>query len=103
MGDHPSTKTFIHNDFLLETETAKLLYHDYAKALPIIDYHCHLSPKNIAENTIFNSITTLWLEGDHYKWRALRTLGVDEKFITGKATDKEKFVQFASSVPLHDP
>ena len=99
MGDHPSTKTFIHNDFLLETETAKLLYHDYAKALPIIDYHCHLSPKNIAENTIFNSITTLWLEGDHYKWRALRTLGVDEKFITGKATDKEKFVQFASSVP----
>lgn len=96
---NPSVRPFIHNDFLLETESAKLLYHDYAKELPIIDYHSHLSPKAIAENKVYNSVSSLWLDGDHYKWRALRALGIDEKYITGKASDQEKFNQFASAVP----
>ena len=100
MGISPSNKSFIHPDFLLETEAAKRLYHEFAKDLPILDYHNHLSPKAISENTIFNSMTQLWLEGDHYKWRALRTLGVDEKYITGTATDQEKFVHYASAVPF---
>lgn len=91
---------FIHDDFLLESTSAKALYHDYVKDLPIIDYHCHLSPKDIAENTIFDSITALWIDGDHYKWRAMRTLGVEEKYLTGTASPKEKFVQFASALPL---
>ena len=77
-----------------------MLYHDYVKKLPIIDYHNHLSPKLISENTIFDSVTSLWLEGDHYKWRALRTLGISERFITGNASDKEKFIKYMSSVPL---
>jgi len=91
---------FIHDDFLLESTSAKALYHDYVKDLPIIDYHCHLSPKDIAENTIFDSITALWIDGDHYKWRAMRTLGIEEKYLTGTASPKEKFVQFASALPL---
>ena len=99
MGVTPSDNTFIHSNFLLETKSSIRLYHEYAKELPIIDYHNHLSPKAIAQNTVFNSITQLWLEGDHYKWRALRTLGIDEKYITGTASDQEKFVQYASAVP----
>ena len=95
-----SDNSFIHNDFLLESDNARLLYHDYVKKLPIIDYHNHLSPKLISENTIFDSITSLWLEGDHYKWRALRTLGISERFITGNASDKEKFIKYMSTVPL---
>ena len=99
MGRHQAEKPFIHPDFLLDTETAKTLYHDYAKALPIIDYHCHLSPKDISEDRVFDSVSKLWLDGDHYKWRALRTLGIDEDYLTGKATDHEKFIQFASAIP----
>ena len=90
---------FIHEDFLLESAPAKTLYHDFAKDLPIIDYHCHLSPEDIATDRQFETITQLWLSGDHYKWRAMRTLGVSEKYITGNADDKEKFLQWAASVP----
>jgi len=72
-------KNFIHEDFLLQTDTAKYLYHEHAENLGIIDYHCHLNPKEIAENHQFNSITELWLGGDHYKWRLLRANGDDEK------------------------
>ncbi|MDE7496224.1 MAG: glucuronate isomerase, partial [Muribaculaceae bacterium] len=75
-------RPFIHEDFLLDTESARRLYHEHAEKLPIIDYHCHLSPKEIAENKRFANITELWLGGDHYKWRALRANGVDERYIT---------------------
>lgn len=93
------TNNFISEDFLLQTETAKLLYHEYAKELPIIDYHCHLSPQAIAENKPYKNMTDIWLAGDHYKWRALRTLGIEEKYITGDATDEEKFRTWAKAVP----
>ncbi len=86
-------------DFLLQTDTARQLYHNYAKNLPIIDYHCHLSPEVIARNENFRNMTDIWLAGDHYKWRALRTLGVEEKYITGDASDEEKFVKWAEAVP----
>lgn len=92
-------KPFIDQNFLLQTKTAQTLYHNYAAKLPIIDYHCHLSPRQIAENTIFPNITNIWLDGDHYKWRAMRTCGVDEKYITGSASDKEKFLAWARTVP----
>lgn len=92
-------KPFIDQNFLLQTKTAQTLYHNYAAKLPIIDYHCHLSPRQIAENTIFPTITNIWLDGDHYKWRAMRTCGVDEKYITGSAPDKEKFLAWAKTVP----
>ena len=92
-------KPFIHQNFLLETKVAQELYHDYASTLPIIDYHNHLPPKLIAENTKFNTITDLWISGDHYKWRAMRALGVSEEYITGKATDEEKFIKFAEATP----
>jgi len=91
---------FINEDFMLHGETAKRLYHDYAKNLPIIDYHCHISPKMIAENHRFKNITELMLGGDHYKWRAMRSNGVDEKYITGDAPDYEKFLKFAEMLPL---
>ena len=90
---------FIHDNFLLENDFAEQLYHNFAKEMPIIDYHNHLPPQEIAENKIFNNITKIWINGDHYKWRAMRTLGVDEKFITGDASDKEKFMQWAKTVP----
>ena len=86
-------------DFLLETKTAKELYHDVAKDLPIIDYHSHLSPELFAENHRFRSITEIWLEGDHYKWRAMRANGVKERFCTGDASDWEKFEAWARTVP----
>jgi glucuronate isomerase len=92
-------KNFIHEDFLLQTSFAKKLYHDYAKDLPIIDYHNHLSPRKIAEDYRFDNISQVWLYGDHYKWRAMRTLGVDEKYITGNASDIEKFVKWGGTVP----
>lgn len=93
-------KQFMDKDFLLETETAKELYHNHAAKLPIIDYHCHLDPKMIADDHRFESITELWLSGDHYKWRALRSNGVDERYITGKDTsDWEKFEKWAETVP----
>lgn len=88
------------DDFLLYSETARNLYHNYAKKNPIIDYHCHLEPKKIAEDYKFSSITELWLGGDHYKWRAMRTNGVDEEYITGKSTsDWDKFEKWAETVP----
>jgi len=89
----------IPEDFLLNTEKAKILYHDYAKDMPIIDYHNHLPPQEIAENKKFENITQLWLKGDHYKWRAMRTLGVSEDFITGNAPDEDKFMAWAKIVP----
>ncbi len=96
---HISDTVFISEDFLLQNEFAKSLYHNYAKKLPIIDYHCHLSPQHIAENKQFGNCTQVWLAGDHYKWRAMRTLGVEEKFITGNAPDKAKFEKWAETVP----
>jgi glucuronate isomerase len=90
---------FIHDDFLLETPQARQLYHRYAASLPIIDYHCHLSPKEIAENQQWPDLPALWLGGDHYKWRAMRSAGVDEHFITGAASPWEKFEKFAETMP----
>lgn len=90
---------FITEDFLLETPSARRLYHDYARDLPIIDYHCHLPARQIAENHRFRNMTELWLEGDHYKWRALRTAGVPERLITGDAPDWEKFKRWAAIMP----
>ena len=92
-------REFIHEDFLLNTKTASKLYHTYAAPLPIIDYHCHVSPKEVAQNRQFENISQIWLAGDHYKWRAMRTCGVDEKFITGDASDWEKFEMWARTVP----
>jgi len=92
-------KEFIHEDFLLDTKTASKLYHTYAEPLPIIDYHCHISPKEVAQNRQFENMTQVWLAGDHYKWRAMRTCGVNERFITGNASDWEKFEMWARTVP----
>jgi glucuronate isomerase len=92
-------KTFINDDFLLQSDFAKTLYHDYAKTLPIIDYHNHLSPQQIALDKQFENITQVWLAGDHYKWRAMRAHGIDEKYITGDASDKDKFLKWAEVVP----
>ncbi len=91
--------TFIHDDFLLQTRTARRLYHEYAKPEPILDYHCHLPPKDLAENRTFANLFEIWLEGDHYKWRAMRWNGVPERFITGDATPFEKFQAWAATVP----
>ena len=93
-------KKFIGKNFLLSNETAVELYHDYAKIMPIMDYHCHLNPKEIYDNKQFKNITEIWLYGDHYKWRAMRSNGVDEKFITGDGSDYEKFLAFAKTVPM---
>lgn len=93
-------KTFLNDDFLLSTPTAYRLYNYYAKNLPIIDYHCHVSPKEIFEDKHFDNITQVWLYGDHYKWRIMRSNGVDERYITGDATDREKFQKFAEALPL---
>ncbi len=92
-------KNFIYKDFLLQTETARNLFHNHAEELPIIDYHCHLNPKEIADDHRFRSITELWLGGDHYKWRLLRANGVDERYITGNASDWEKFKKWAETIP----
>lgn len=92
-------KPFLDENFLLSNKTAQRLYHDYAKGMPIIDYHNHLPPKEVADDVNFENITKAWLYGDHYKWRALRTNGVDEKFITGNATDFEKFQKWSETVP----
>ncbi len=93
------TRPFIHDDFLLQTQAARRLFHDYAEAMPIIDYHCHISPKDIAEDRKFENLTQIWLAGDHYKWRAMRANGIDEQFITGAASDWEKFQKWAETVP----
>ena len=94
-----TNKPFIHENFLLQSETAQHLFHDHAKKLPIIDYHCHLNPQEVASDHKFRSITELWLGGDHYKWRALRTNGVAEKYITGDASDWDKFQKWAETMP----
>lgn len=93
-------KKFMDKDFLLETETAKKLFHEHAAKMPIIDYHCHINPQEIAEDRQFKNITEVWLGGDHYKWRMIRSNGVDEKYITGdESTDREKFQKFAEALP----
>lgn len=85
-------------DFLLTTSTAQTLYHDFAAKTPVLDYHCHINPKEIAEDRKFENITQVWLGGDHYKWRQMRSNGVDEKYITGDATDREKFQKWAETI-----
>jgi glucuronate isomerase len=93
------TNCFLTEDFLLQTKTAKALFHDYAEMMPIYDYHCHLPTQQIAADQQFENLTQAWLYGDHYKWRAMRTNGVDEKYITGDASDYEKFEKWAQTVP----
>src|SRR5580704_2311955 len=90
---------FINDDFLLSTKPARKLYHKYAEAEPIFDYHCHIPPKDIAENRQFKNLFEIWLEGDHYKWRAMRSNGVEEKFCTGAASPRDKFLAWAKTVP----
>lgn len=92
-------KQFLDENFLLKNKTAEILYHEYAKNMPIIDYHCHLPQQQIAENKNFDNLTQIWLYGDHYKWRAMRTNGVEEKYCTGNASDYEKFLAWAKTVP----
>ena len=91
--------TFIHNNFLLQTETAQRMYHDWAADQPILDYHNHLPPEDIAENRRFNNLCEIWLEGDHYKWRAMRANGVGEPYCTGDAEPRDKFLAWAKTVP----
>src|SRR2546430_12523707 len=93
------TRPFIHDDFLLETDLARYLFHDVAKPLPIVDYHCHLPVDQIRHDYRFRSVTEIWLDGDHYKWRAMRANGIAERFCTGDATDREKFEAWARTVP----
>ncbi len=93
------SKTIINDDFLLHNEMAKVLFNEYAKDMPIIDYHNHLAPDEIAANKKFKNLTEIWLSGDHYKWRAMRGLGVEEKYITGNTTDEEKFMAWANCFP----
>ncbi len=90
---------FIHDDYLLQNKFAKALYHDYAAEMPIIDYHCHLPPVEVAEDKKWENMTQVWLAGDHYKWRAMRSNGIAERYITGDADDREKFQQFAATMP----
>ena len=92
-------KKFLDDNFLLQTKTAEILYNEYAKDLPVIDYHCHLSPYEISENKLFDNLTKIWLDGDHYKWRAMRANGVPEEFCTGDAPDDKKFLKWAETVP----
>ncbi len=92
-------KKFLDSDFLLNTDTAYKLYHDYASSMPIIDYHCHVSPQEIFEDRQFENLYQVWLSGDHYKWRIMRSNGVEERYITGDAPDREKFQKFAEALP----
>jgi len=92
-------RRFLDEDFLLQTDTSRRLYHEYAKDMPVIDYHNHLPPDEIAQDRRFENITRIWLNGDHYKWRAMRTNGVPEEFITGGASDRDKFRKWAETVP----
>jgi len=92
-------KPFLDQNFLLQSNTAERLYHEFAASMPIIDYHCHLDPAQIAGNINFTNLTDIWLKGDHYKWRALRASGVDEQYITGTKSDWEKFEKWAETVP----
>jgi glucuronate isomerase len=90
---------FITENFLLQNDRAAALYHDYARRLPIIDYHCHLPPAEIATDRRFENLAQIWLAGDHYKWRAMRAAGVPERYCTGDASDREKFQKWAETVP----
>ncbi len=91
-------KQFMDKEFLLSTETAQNLFHKYAETTPVLDYHCHIAPKEIAEDRKFENITQVWLGGDHYKWRQMRSNGIDEYYITGDATDREKFQKWAETL-----
>lgn len=99
---------YLTDNFLLHSKTARTLYHEHAAVMPILDYHCHLSPRHIAEDATFTTMTEVWLKGDHYKWRAMRTSGIDENSITGKVPDEEKFSRYAQTLsravrnPLYD-
>src|SRR5689334_20833377 len=93
------TRPFINNDFLLQSKTARRLYDNFAAPQPIIDYHCHIPVRDIAENRRFRDLYEIWLEGDHYKWRAMRANGVAERYCTGDATPYEKFLAWAKTVP----
>ncbi len=92
-------KTFLDDTFMIQNQTAEKLYHDYAKDMPVIDYHCHLPPEEIAGDRVFENMTRIWLDGDHYKWRAMRANGVPERYCTGNAPDKDKFMKWAETVP----
>lgn len=91
-------KEFLDKNFLLTTQTAQVLYHDYAAKMPVIDYHCHINPREIAEDISYDNITQVWLGGDHYKWRLMRANGIEEKYITGDASDREKFNKWAETL-----
>ena len=93
-------KTFINDDFLLQSASAKILYHEYAAGMPVVDYHCHLPPVEVAADQRWDNMTQIWLGGDHYKWRAMRSNGIDERFITGDAPEREKFQKFAETMPF---
>lgn len=93
-------QSFMDDDFLLQTETARMLYHEHAAKMPILDYHCHLPPEDVARDRRFDNLGELWLGGDHYKWRAMRSNGIPERFITGDATWREKFQKWAETVPM---
>lgn len=93
-------KKFMDEDFLLSTKTAQKLYHEYAEVMPILDYHCHINPQEIYEDRRFENITQVWLGGDHYKWRQMRSNGVEEKYITGDASDREKFQKWAETLEM---
>src|SRR5690606_8045024 len=91
--------SFIQDDFLLLNKASRELYHQFAKDEPIYDYHCHLPPKDVAEDRRFANLSEIWLEGDHYKWRAMRANGIDERYITGNSSPYEKFMAFADTLP----
>ena len=93
-------KQFMDSDFLLETPTAKHLYHDYAAKLPLVDYHCHISPKEIYEDRRFDNLAEVWLGGDHYKWRVMRSNGVSEDYITGDKPAYERFLKFVEALQM---
>src|SRR5262245_42863040 len=93
------SRYFIHHDFLLSTPAARRLYHKFAASEPILDFHCHLSPRDIAEDRQFENLFEIWLGGDHYKWRAMRSNGLPERFCTGDASPLEKFTAWAATVP----
>jgi glucuronate isomerase len=99
LGGRKFMRPFMNEDFLLYTDTGKTLYHDYGAKMPIIDYHCHINPAEIMEDRKFKNLTQAWLEGDHYKWRLIRSMGVEERFVTGDASDREKFQKFAETLP----
>ena len=92
-------RVFIHDDFLLETDAGRALYHGHAERMPIVDYHNHLSPRQVAEDFRAENVAQLWLGGDHYKWRAMRAAGIEERYVTGAASDWEKFERWAQTVP----